>query len=110
MSDNGIASCLAASDGKLIWKERVGGNYSASPLLAAGKIYLCSQEGKITVIAESPNYELLAENELPGQIMASPVALQNGLIFRTDSTLYMIGSPTAAAATLSGSKAVPKRN
>ena len=46
----GIASCLDARTGRAHWSQRLGGNYSASPLLADGKIYFQSQEGTAIVV------------------------------------------------------------
>ena len=33
------------------WQQRLGGNYSASPVFADGRIYFLSEEGVATVIA-----------------------------------------------------------
>src|SRR5438132_4236385 len=51
VSDGGIASCVDAKTGQVHWAERVGGNYSASPLLADGRIYLQNDEGIGVVLA-----------------------------------------------------------
>ncbi len=90
VSDDGIASCLEASSGKMLWSERLGGKYSSSPLLADGKIYFSSHEGITTVIRPSGNYAELAKNQLDGQIMASPVVLNGSMLMRTDKALYCI--------------------
>ncbi|MCB1092300.1 MAG: PQQ-binding-like beta-propeller repeat protein [Verrucomicrobiae bacterium] len=90
MEDGGIASCLDAATGAVHWSERAGGNYSASPLHADGKIYFCSQEGKVTVIAPGQTWQVLAENQLDGQLMASPVALDGTLLIRSDTALYRV--------------------
>ncbi|MGL4424155.1 MAG: PQQ-binding-like beta-propeller repeat protein, partial [Gemmataceae bacterium] len=49
VDDRGMASCVAAKTGKIAWKERVGGEYSASPLHANGNIYLFDQDGRTHV-------------------------------------------------------------
>ena len=87
----GIAQCFEAATGKLVWKERIGGKFSASPLLADGRIYLSSHEGLTTVIESADEFKVLAENQLDGQIMASPVVVDADLLIRTDSHLYRIG-------------------
>ena len=51
-SDGGVASCFDTANGEMIWRERIPGKYSASPLLADGRIYFCSQEGRTTVIED----------------------------------------------------------
>ena len=47
VNDGGIASCLDAKTGETIWQERIGGNFSASPLFADGRIYLLDEDGKM---------------------------------------------------------------
>ena len=91
IDDMGIANCFDALDGNVRWTKRISGNYSASPLFADGKIFYCNQEGKITVVQAGSEYTELAENHLSGQIMASPIALDDALFIRTDTALYRIG-------------------
>jgi outer membrane protein assembly factor BamB len=90
IDDGGIASCLEASSGKEIWRERIGGNYSASPLHAAGRLYLFSEEGKATVLAASRDFQKLAENTLEDGFMASPAVIGQALILRTRTNLYRV--------------------
>ena len=90
ISDGGVATCLDAATGKELWRERVPGKYSASPLLGAGRVYFSSHEGRTTVIAASNKFKVLAKNALNGMIMASPAAVGGDLILRTDSHLYCI--------------------
>jgi len=91
VADGGVASCFDAGTGKLHWTERVDGNYSASPLFADGKIYLASQEGVVTVLRPGRTFEVVARNTLAGAIMASPLALDGGLVIRAGSALYRFG-------------------
>ena len=91
ISDKGVLSCIDINSGDINWTKRLGGNYSASPLIAEGRMYFCSQEGNTTVVRPNANkYEELAESELDGQLMASPVALDGALLIRSDSHLYRI--------------------
>ena len=90
VDDGGIASCLDIATGEQIWNERVGGNYSASPVYADGRIYFCSEEGKTVVVRASDNFEVLAENQLADGFMASPAVTGNSLILRTKTHLYKI--------------------
>ncbi len=91
INDAGIAQCFNVSDGERVWTKRVGGKYSASPLLAERRIYLCSHDGRTTVIAAGDEYQQLAENQLDGRLMASPVVVDDDLLLRTDTHLYRIG-------------------
>ncbi len=90
VSDRGVATCLDALTGRDIWVARLGGNYSASPIHAAGRIYFFSEDGETHVVRSGTQYELLATNQLDGQFMASPAVVGQALILRTDTHLYRI--------------------
>jgi hypothetical protein len=92
VSDGGVAVCLDAQSNNLHWQERLGGNFSASPMLADDRIYFFNREGKTTVVTDNGEKpEVLAENQLDGAIFATPAALDGELILRTESHLYAIG-------------------
>jgi outer membrane protein assembly factor BamB len=93
--DAGTATCLDAATGDVVWQQRVGGNFSATPLYAEGRIYLLSQEGLTTVIAASRDYKVLAENQLDDGFMSSPTVAGKALFLRTRSALYRIEKPSA---------------
>ncbi len=90
VTDNGIASCLKATDKEEVWKIRVGGDFSASPLYAAGRIYFFGQNGVTTVIAEGVEGTELAKNTLIDGFMASPAVAGDALFARTEKALYRI--------------------
>ena len=90
VSDHGIASCLDARTGKLHWLERVGGNFSASPFYADGKIYLQSEEGVTTVIRASKKFERLGQSDLKERTFASYAAADGAIYLRTEKQLYRI--------------------
>ena len=90
VSDKGIASCLDARTGALRWRERLGGNFSASPISADGRIYFFSEEGITTVLAPGRRFQKLATNKLEGRIMASPAISGSAIFLRTQRNLYSI--------------------
>ncbi|MHC4402484.1 MAG: outer membrane protein assembly factor BamB family protein [Planctomycetota bacterium] len=90
VSDHGIASCIEATSGQILWTQRVGGRYWASPILAAGRIYFIRFDGLTTVIEPGRQYRPLAENRLDGRIKASPAAAAGALFLRTETHLYRI--------------------
>jgi outer membrane protein assembly factor BamB len=90
IGDKGVAQCLEAKTGQQVWRERVGDTYSASPLLAGGRIYFFSEDGKATVINAGREYKVLAENRLNEGFMASPAVDGNALFLRTVTHLYRI--------------------
>ncbi len=91
VSDDGIALCTEAATGDVVYRKRLGGNYSASPLLAAGRIYFTSEEGVTTVIAAGRDYEVLAKNDLGERTLASLGVVDDSLLIRTTAALYRIG-------------------
>ena len=88
--DGGVATCLDSSTGKTVWQERIGGNYSASPLLWNDLIYFFSEEGKTTIIKAADEFNIFATNELNSGFMASPAVANGKLILRTKSHLLKI--------------------
>ncbi len=91
ITDDGIARCFDAATGNLKWKERLKGQYKASPVAADGRIYFLNIDGLATVVSASPRFDKLVENKLDDQTIASP-AISDGRIFiRGRKTLYCIG-------------------
>jgi outer membrane protein assembly factor BamB len=86
----GLLTCLDARTGQEHYRERLGGNYSAAPTYADGKIYLCSREGVTSVVQAGRQFRRLETNRLPGRIFASLAAVDGALFLRTDSSLYCI--------------------
>ena len=90
VADKGVATCLDAKTGQAHWTERLGGNFCSSPLFADGRILIGNREGATFVIAPGKTYKLLATNQLDGQIMATPAAVDSDLFVRTDKAIYRI--------------------
>ena len=91
ITDGGVAACLKADTGELIWQERVGGNFSASPVAAEGRIYFMSDSGETTVIAAGPEFKVLAKNPLGEKVQASMAISQQRIFIRTAGNLYCFG-------------------
>ena len=97
VNDKGIVYCHDAKTGKEIYGQQrlKPGTYSASPVLADGKIYVTNEDGLTSVFKAGPAFELLAENSL-GEYCLSSVAVSDGQLFlRTASALYAIGKRAA---------------
>jgi outer membrane protein assembly factor BamB len=90
VSDGGIASCVEARTGKVHWQERVGGNYSASPVHANGRVYFQNEEGTAVVLKASREFQKLGENSLGARTLASYAVTEGALFIRTDAHLYKI--------------------
>ena len=92
VSDAGIATCADARTGRVHWNERLGGGFSASPVLAEGRIYFQNEEGVGFVVRAGKTYELLARNELGERTLASAAVDDGALYLRGADHLYRIGS------------------
>jgi outer membrane protein assembly factor BamB len=90
LDDGGIVSCLDAKTGDEIWRERVQGNYSASPLLADGRLYIFSEEGKCTALAAGREFKKLGESMMPIGVMSTPAIAGKAIYLRTRTDLYRI--------------------
>jgi outer membrane protein assembly factor BamB len=90
VSDNGILSSISAETGELRWKERIGGNFSASPIVANQLLYLFDRSGKTTVVRPGDTAEVVAVNKLDEGLMASPAVSGDALFLRTPGYLYCI--------------------
>jgi outer membrane protein assembly factor BamB len=93
LDDIGVATCWDAKTGKVHWNERVGGDYSACPLSAEGRVYFFSESGKTVVVAASPEFQKLAENQIGDGFMASPAVSGKALFLRSRTHLYRIETP-----------------
>jgi outer membrane protein assembly factor BamB len=90
VSSEGIALCMAARTGQPIWKQRMGGKYSASPIYADGRLYFFNENAVATVLQPGPQYKALATNKLDGEIMATPAVAGKAFFVRTRTHLYRI--------------------
>ena len=90
VDDDGVAACVEAKTGKEVWRERLGGNYSASPIYADEKVFFFDQSGRSTVIEAAGQYRVVAVNHLDEGFMASPAVSGNALYLRTKTDLYRI--------------------
>lgn len=82
---------LEMETGKIVAEERFGGEFSASPLMADGRIYLLSESGETLVLAAKPEIEILARNPLKETAQASPTASDGKLYIRTKGHLWCVG-------------------
>ncbi len=88
--DGGVASCVEAKSGNEVWRERVGGNYSASPMFAEERVYFFNEEGKTTVIEAGREFKPIATNQLADGFLASAAVDGKALFLRTKTHLYRV--------------------
>ena len=92
ISDHGVVSSVDALTGAELWKERVGGNYSASPLLIGNQIFLVSEEGDCTILEAGAAAKVIAKAKLDERCLASPAMIGSNLLIRTAKSLVRFGA------------------
>lgn len=90
VSDSGVASCIDARTGDRHWMERLGGNYSASPVFVNHHILFLSEDGLATWVKPSKEFVLAGKNQIEGRTFATPSFFQDSMLIRTDEALLKI--------------------
>jgi outer membrane protein assembly factor BamB len=88
--ERGATTCVDAMTGKIIWKDKLKGQFNASPISAGGNIYIPEVRGTIYVVKPGDKFQLVAENKLESQIKATPAFVDGSIIIRTEKYLYRI--------------------
>ena len=91
VTDDGIARIYEAATGHPSDRQRLKGDYKASPLAADGRIYFLNTSGLCTVVAAAARWEKLAENHLPDTTLASPAVARGQIFIRGRQALWCVG-------------------
>ncbi|QDU10836.1 PQQ-binding-like beta-propeller repeat protein [Gimesia aquarii] len=100
VTDNGVAICWDIKTGKQIWKARLGGTFSSSPVLVGDRIYVTNEAGETYIFKADPKeFELLGENKLGTEVFATPTFCDSRIYMRVSEEvdgkrqefLYCIG-------------------
>lgn len=71
--DAGIAACWKVDTGDEVWKQRLGGTFTSSPVLVGDNIFVTSETGKTHIFKASPaGFESVGENQLGDGVFATP--------------------------------------
>ncbi|MFK8111850.1 MAG: PQQ-binding-like beta-propeller repeat protein [Rubripirellula sp.] len=91
----GIATGYDAKSGEELWKERLGGNYSGSPIVVGGLVYALAENGEVLVMKCGREFELISRNAFSSddeEIFRSSISVSDGeLLIRSDHRLYCVG-------------------
>ncbi len=93
VTDDGIMERIDLTDGEIVWRERLGGKFSASLVATADHVYAFDHDGSGYVFTTSDEPKLVATNKLPDGCNASPAVVGDSLIVRTTTHLYRIAQP-----------------
>jgi outer membrane protein assembly factor BamB len=94
LANNGVFDAYDLATGAEVYRQRldpVGSGFSASPVVADGKIYLSSEDGEMLVVAAGRSFKQIAANSMGDLLMATPALSEGVMYVRTASTLFAIG-------------------
>lgn len=89
-SDGGVLTCRDALTGAEVYRERIGGNFFSSPIIADDKIFCGSRDGEFIAVKVGPTFEILGRSRLSSGMNATPAVSNNRLYIRTDTHLICI--------------------
>jgi outer membrane protein assembly factor BamB len=94
VKSGGLSTSLNTATGKRNWElERIDnfGDHYASPVAADGKVFVAGRNGFVVVLEDSASLEVLAKNDMGGEIIATPAIADGRLFLRTREKLYCVG-------------------
>lgn len=81
--DAGVAMCWKCDSGKEVWKGRLGGTFSASPVLVGEHLFATNEAGQTFIFKATPEaFDLIAENSIGGEVFATPTICGSRIYFR----------------------------
>lgn len=89
-SDRGVVTALNAADGEVVWMERVGGNYSGSPVVIGDVLVCVTEDGVVTVLNASRGYRLRGKSPLGAVSSATPAVAGGRAFFRLEDRLVCL--------------------
>lgn len=97
--DRGLLTTLDAKTGAKRKEGRLeaAGDYYASPVAGDGKVYLIDEHGKLTVVSDADEWQVLHTADFEENCYATPALVDNQIFLRTAGHLYCFGRrPTVA--------------
>jgi outer membrane protein assembly factor BamB len=81
--DAGVAVCWKCDTGKEVWKGRLAGTFSASPVMVGEHIFATNEAGRTFIFKASPEaFELVGENQLGNEVLATPTICGDRIYMR----------------------------
>lgn len=91
LNDGGVATCVEHATGNVLWRERVGGDFFASPVAANGVIYAVARNGDVATFKASDKHQPIARMPLGDASHATPAIANGSMYLRTEKHLFKIG-------------------
>ncbi|MBI5086711.1 MAG: PQQ-like beta-propeller repeat protein [Acidobacteria bacterium] len=96
LGNAGIFDCYRLQTGVEVYRQRIphqGSGFSSSPVAAAGRIYLSSEDGDVFVVQAGASFKLLATNSMNEPLMATPAIVADTLLLRSQHHLWAVRAP-----------------
>ena len=91
LADGGFLTCLEPASGRIVWKERIGGKYFASPIVVDGRIYCLSVAGEMVVIATGDEFKVLGRSPAGEGSHSTPCVDGERIYVKTFTHLVCLG-------------------
>ena len=94
--EGGVLTALNAENGERLWKTRVQGDYSASPVIANGHLYLVNEAGTVQIIPLDPAIAepgIVSELPLAETVLCTPAISGGAIYVRSDGHLWKLANP-----------------
>lgn len=89
--DRGTINCFDTKDGTRVWRDRLGGHYSASLITAGGLVYCTADDGVVKLLRPGRALDIVATNPLGESSFASPAVSDGRIFIRGEKHLFAIG-------------------
>ena len=89
-TETGLAVCIDAAIGKVLWREKLGKRFFASVVAHGNAIIFADETGELSFVNRSPVFELIARTKLNEKVYATPVPQANGLLVRGTTNLFFL--------------------
>jgi outer membrane protein assembly factor BamB len=90
LNDRGVLTCFASETGKILWRKRLPGRYSSSPVIGGDHLFVTNEHGTTYVLTLGDNSELVQENELQEPVFASVVFTGQLTLIRSSNHLWCL--------------------
>ena len=87
---SGIVTCVELATGKNHWSNRIGGDYSSSPVVLGNKLVNVSQEGVVNILSASREFNKIGSIETGRAVRSTIAADKEHVLLRTESELLII--------------------
>ena len=91
LNDDGLLTCFDAQTGRPLCIQRLGGTFTASPVIAHGNLIVINEAGTAWVLRAAPPFAVVSQNQIEPGVMATPAVSRGHIYLRSAHHLFCIG-------------------